>query len=332
MINNTYSRTNGKKKTLAIVLAVIFAIGALGVGTFFIANKSYTDTIQGGNGDSLIVGGIDADSGVNLLIAPLNAPADGNVLEQLAVTTTLTPSDATYSDIEYTVAWKNAASSWANDKTVTDYVQVTKNSSNPLSAVLQMNQLFSEQIILTVKVHAYNELTATATVDCLKRVESVTIEQHSYTGGRPTTPGSNISLTANIKYTEGTVMGAVYYEGGAIVSGYNNCVIGAFEPASMNSTIDLALFTDNDVKSRLQDVNGLSGSALNEYLIGLQKYHDENKYENNAKFSTAWSYKYQDKTLDTGDLEVDFSAYFSFSLVSQGNNASTQGSFLFNAN
>ena len=50
------------------------------------------------------------------------------------LTATITPSNATNQKVDWTVKWKNASSSWANGKTVTDYVTVTPTSDGALTA------------------------------------------------------------------------------------------------------------------------------------------------------------------------------------------------------
>lgn len=46
------------------------------------------------------------------------------------VTATITPADATYKDVEFSVAWKNPNSTWASGKKVSDYVTITQTGSD----------------------------------------------------------------------------------------------------------------------------------------------------------------------------------------------------------
>ena len=85
------------------------------------------------------------------------------------LTATITPSDATNKAVTYSVAWKNASSTWASGKTVTDYVTVTQATMGSLTATVTCLKGFSEQIIVTCAVTDNYELSATCTVDYLRK-------------------------------------------------------------------------------------------------------------------------------------------------------------------
>ena len=85
------------------------------------------------------------------------------------LTATITPSDATNKAVTYSVAWKNASSSWAKGKTVTDYVTVKQATAGSLTATVTCLKGFSEQIIVTCAVTDNVDLKATCTVDYLRK-------------------------------------------------------------------------------------------------------------------------------------------------------------------
>ena len=57
---------------------------------------------------------------------------------------TITPSNATVKDVVWTVAFVNPASTWANDKAVSDYLTVTPVEGDSLKAVVSCKQDFGE--------------------------------------------------------------------------------------------------------------------------------------------------------------------------------------------
>lgn len=89
------------------------------------------------------------------------------------LTATISPSNAADKTVDWTVAWVNAGSSWANGKTVTDYVTVTPTSDGALTATVECLQAFGEQIKVTVTSRANTSAKAEATVDYAKQVVSI---------------------------------------------------------------------------------------------------------------------------------------------------------------
>lgn len=85
------------------------------------------------------------------------------------LTATIEPSDATNKSVDYTAAWKNANSTWANGKDVADYVTVQQASEGSLNATVTCLQAFGEQVIITCTVTDNIDLKATCTVDYLRK-------------------------------------------------------------------------------------------------------------------------------------------------------------------
>ena len=106
------------------------------------------------------------------------------------LTATITPSDTTNKAVTYSVAWKNASSSWANGKTVTDYVTVKQTTTGSLTATVTCLKGFSEQIIITCAVTDNVDLKATCTVDYLRKPlgTDITIKYITYNSA-----GANLS-------------------------------------------------------------------------------------------------------------------------------------------
>ena len=86
------------------------------------------------------------------------------------LTAVVTPADAEDKVVDWSIEWNNASSTWAKDKTVTDYVTVTPTSNGALTANVTCLQAFAEKIVVKVTLHSDTGLYATATVDYEKRV------------------------------------------------------------------------------------------------------------------------------------------------------------------
>ncbi len=90
------------------------------------------------------------------------------------LTATITPSNAANKKVNWTVRWKNASSSWATGKNVTDYVTITPTADGALTANAECKKAFSEQVQVVVTSRDNTAVSATATVDYVKRINTVT--------------------------------------------------------------------------------------------------------------------------------------------------------------
>lgn len=96
------------------------------------------------------------------------------------ITATITPSNADDKTVDWSVAWKDANSSWAKGKTVTNYVTVTPTSDGALTASVSCLAAFGEQIIVTVVPRANTDISATCTLDYRQIITGVVSELSHY--------------------------------------------------------------------------------------------------------------------------------------------------------
>lgn len=84
---------------------------------------------------------------------------------------TITPSNATNKNLEWSVVWVDAASSWANGKTVTDYISLTEESED----VVTVNCIkpFGQQAKIVVVSENNPEAKAECTLDYKQRIEGI---------------------------------------------------------------------------------------------------------------------------------------------------------------
>ena len=130
------------------------------------------------NGGAVV--GESTGNGVKLMTAKI-AKEDyaANGISPLAetaytLTATITPSNATIQDVDWSVSFVNNSSAWATGKTVTDYVTVTPTEDGALTANVECLQAFGEQIKVTVTSREISSVKADYTVDYRQKFQSLT--------------------------------------------------------------------------------------------------------------------------------------------------------------
>ena len=137
---------------LVAASAVVMGVG-FGTGRWQIAPKDEPVQEQPDEGGMEI--NESEEQGLSLMSASISPEdfADYGVspLAESAytVTATVTPALAVNKAVDWSVSWKNASSSWATGKTVTDYVTVTPTSDGAFTASVACIKEFAEQIIVT---------------------------------------------------------------------------------------------------------------------------------------------------------------------------------------
>lgn len=143
------------------------------------------------------------------------------------LTATITPADAANKKVDWTIAFKNASSTWASGKTVTEYATVTPSADGALTAVVENVAAFGEQIIVKATSRDNAEAYATCTVEYLQRTTGYSFGLHgnfyyevsstnttaSITPDFATNPQGVASLTVNKStvYTRENTDKAEYY-------------------------------------------------------------------------------------------------------------------------
>lgn len=117
------------------------------------------------------------------------------------LTATITPADAANKKLNWTVAFKNASSTWATGKTVTDYVTVTPSSDGALTAVVENKAAFGEQILVKATSRDNASATASCTVEYEQRVTGYSFgldgKTYSTTGTKTGAATPTLATTKN---------------------------------------------------------------------------------------------------------------------------------------
>lgn len=183
MTRRTYKPYTGLKVfatvvSLLLIAAIIFGIvgyntGLIQFGTSEeIVEQDGTDE----NNDGMVVETAE-EYGISVMATKLSeAQYDEYGINPLAVsaydlTATLSPSNVTNKTINWSIAFVNANSEWANGKTVTDYVTLNATTSiSGDSVAVTCLQDFGEQIIITASAADSSDVYATCTVDYMQRL------------------------------------------------------------------------------------------------------------------------------------------------------------------
>ena len=217
-MNNKKSSSKIWTGILAVLLVLVMAGTAALVGVLSDGFKNWdkfkTEEVQtdetADNGGAII--GEGESNGISLISAKI-ATADyaANGISTMAetayqLTATITPENADNKAVDWSVSFVNPSSSWANGKTVTDYVTVTPTSDGALTANLECKQAFGEQIKVTVTSRDNFNATATCTVDYAKRVKSASFKFWSPNNEDKTVVFEGDSSSVMVNYAAGSML------------------------------------------------------------------------------------------------------------------------------
>lgn len=173
-MTKTIKRVIAGVSALAILGGV--AVGGWAINEYVFKDNQFTITDQIDCGDGGMIVGESEGSGISLMSAKIaSADYDEYGVSSLAetaytLTATITPSDASNKAVSWSAAWKNSSSSWANGKSVSNYVSI---SESGMTATVECLQAFGEQIIITVKSTSNSSASATCTVDYSQKLTSM---------------------------------------------------------------------------------------------------------------------------------------------------------------
>lgn len=173
-------------KILSLFLALVLVAGIItgvvfwqkGNIVFNPVKQEQTEEKPEDNGGAVV--GESTGNGVKVMSAKI-AKEDyaANGISPLAetayqLTATITPSNATIQDVDWSVSFVNNSSTWATGKTVTDYVTVTPTEDGALTANVECLQAFGEQIKVTVTSREISSVKADCIVDYQQKFQSLT--------------------------------------------------------------------------------------------------------------------------------------------------------------
>ncbi len=164
------------KKIISILLAVVFLVATAGITLFAIlANKAAENIMPEMSDTGGMVIGTPEETQIALMSMKIpRAMYEENGISPQAesaytLTATVSPNnDATNTAVKWSIAWKNASSEWATEKTVADYVALEWDNADYVTsktATVSCLQAFAEQIEVTVTSVDNPTYSATVAVD-----------------------------------------------------------------------------------------------------------------------------------------------------------------------
>lgn len=86
------------------------------------------------------------------------------------LTVTVTPADAYYPDMDWSIAFKDSSASWAIGKSATDYGTVTPTSNGARTADFVCNRAFGEQLVISAVSRDNPDISVSCEVNYVKRI------------------------------------------------------------------------------------------------------------------------------------------------------------------
>lgn len=159
----------------ASVLCAIFVLGAILaviIGVNYTPNKLNMPNDKVEDSDNPIVVDVQDEHGILLCIDDATTASDGTTSQTVTATVTPSYADAT---LQWSLAFKNPSSTWANDKNIDSYMTIDVNNDTSCCTVT-CNEAFGEQIILTAVSVVNSSVFASCSIDYEKRIQDFSVE------------------------------------------------------------------------------------------------------------------------------------------------------------
>lgn len=160
------------------------------------------------NGGAIITEGTSA-GGLKLMSASIS-PEDYDAYgvsplaeSAFSLTATVTPSDATWQDLQWDCKFLNAGSSWASGKNVAEYLSVPETKGNTIN--ISCLQAFGEPIVITATSLANPSVSASCQVDYVKKITNFTMNSYNGTGAVTCVDADDVEFYIDITYSDGTI-------------------------------------------------------------------------------------------------------------------------------
>lgn len=168
---------NKRNKILSIILSGTFALAAIGLGVGIGLKKPDKnptadivmpkEDIVSDNEGNKMNDGVFHNLPIAMLVSqtPTKTETSDDMKTSVNVVATITPDDAANKAVDWSVAFVNATSAWANGKTATDYITAEPTTDGALTATVTCKAAFGEQIKITVTSRDNPDASASCTVD-----------------------------------------------------------------------------------------------------------------------------------------------------------------------
>ena len=257
-----------RNKILSIILSGTFALAAIGLGVGIGLKKPDKnptadvvvpkEDIVSDNDGNKMNDGVFHKLPTAMLVSqtPAKTETSDDMKTSVNVVATITPNDAANKAVDWTVAFVNASSAWANGKTATDYITAEPTTDGALTATVTCKAAFGEQIKIIVTSRDNPEASASCTVDYKQQFEGY-IFSASQTGKTPTLDNSTKKgkIYADFNNAEQLEITYTYKKSSVYTVALNDSEIAA--PTTMDVVIE-----NSALKTAMNDAKSGSGDAL----------------------------------------------------------------------
>lgn len=257
-----------RNKILSIILSGTFALAAIGLGVGIGLKKPDKnptadivmpkEDIVSDNEGNKMNDGVFHNLPIAMLVSqtPTKTETSDDMKTSVNVVATITPDDAANKAVDWSVAFVNSSSAWANGKAATDYITAEPTTDGALTATVSCKAAFGEQIKITVTSRDNPEASAFCTVDYKQQFEGY-IFSTSQTGKTPTLDNSTKKgkIYADFNNAEQLKVAYTYKKSSVYTVALNDSEIAA--PATVDVVIENAA-----LKTAMNDAKSGSGDAL----------------------------------------------------------------------
>lgn len=306
-------KTSDKIKWILTLIAFI-AVGVMLVG-IILGWFDKPDKPEEQDENQIVVTPQESNTAMRLNAS--RAAASGN---SYTITATVTPSDATNTGVYWSIEWKNGSSSWANGKSVSDYITL---SSSDNSATVTLKTAFGEQAIITAASESNPEVTATCTVDYVERLSIphgnayMDVKRIYQNGNTDQTFsfGSSLNIKAIVQYSDvGTVRGDVEFGQLKIaiddgmreyissrVSGYNYKYTSKTLTYNFSNGLEtnVSLVNPTNLFNFMGNPSETSGAITNAFIAACNAGHK-------IRMESTFTYSYDGTTIQSGQIIGSF--------------------------
>ena len=256
-----------RNKIISIILSGTFALAAIGLGigiglkkpakdpTADVVVMPDEDIVSDSDGNKLNDGDFHPMP-EGMLFAPSAMANTQDEKMTVNIVATITPNDAANKAVDWSVAFVNATSAWANGKTATDYITAEPTTDGALTAAITCKEAFGERIKITVTSRDNPDASASCTVDYKQQFEGYLFTV-SQTGKTPTLDNSTKKgkIYADFNNVEQLKITYTYKKSSVYTVALNDSEIAA--PTTMDVVIE-----NTALKTAMNTVKSGSGDAL----------------------------------------------------------------------
>ena len=257
-----------RNKILSIILSGTFALAAIGLGVGIGLKKPAKDPtadvvipkedIVADNDGNKLNDGVFHKLPIAMLVSqtPAKTETSDDMKTSVNVVATITPDDAANKTVDWSVAFVNSSSAWANGKAATDYITAEPTTDGALTATVTCKAAFGEQIKITVTSRDNPEASASCTVDYKQQFEGYLFSA-SQTGKTPTLNNSTKKgkVYADFNNAEQLKVAYTYKKSSVYTVALNDSEIAV--PTTMDVVIE-----NTTLKTALNEAKSGSGDTL----------------------------------------------------------------------